>query len=380
MIITYPLNGIEYSAQDAETYLSSRTSGLFSDEVDFVPSGMTVTISPFLAWIKNTQFSGKSVAVTEPVEVTISPADSTLDRIDRIVLRFSTSKNASEIVVLKGEVSSLPNAKELTRTNIVYELCLAEVLINAGVTSLSELNVRSTILDEKLCGLMRDGVTRIPTANLQRQVDDLLEVLRKELEAVENDSQYLLKNGNVAMTGNFNNGGFRSTNLATPENETDAVNKEYADNNFLPAYKYSDIEHMAEIAYHEPPVFSMLPDGTERWINPPMLLNVEYKTLEFLDGIPIWTKVVDCGMLPNKSTKTITLFKKELMPDILDFNAVVLDSREGYETVQKLPCYGTDGQVVAIGYIGATGKFTLRTFSDVSFCNCYVIVKYQPRL
>ena len=171
MIITYPLNGIEYSAQDAETYLSSRTSGLFSDEVDFVPSGMAVTISPFLAWIKNTQFSGKSVAVTEPVEVTISPADSTLDRIDRIVLRFSTAKNASEIVVLKGEASSLPNAKELTRTNIVYELCLAEVLVYAGLTSLSELTVKSTILDEELCGLMRDGVTRIPTANLQRQVD-----------------------------------------------------------------------------------------------------------------------------------------------------------------------------------------------------------------
>lgn len=379
MIITYPLNGIEYSAQDAETYLSSRTSGLFSDEVDFVPSGMTVTISPFLAWIKNAQFSGKSVAVTEPVEVTISPADSTLDRIDRIVLRFSTSKNASEIVVLKGEASSLPNAKELTRTNIVYELCLAEVLINAGLTSLSELNVRSTILDEKLCGLMRDGVTRIPTANLQRQVDELLEDLRKELEAVENDSQYLLKNGNVAMTGNFNNGGFRSTNLAEPEAEADAVNKAYVDKNFLPANKWQDID-FADTAYYEPPVFSTFPDNTERWINPPMLPNVEYKTLEFLDGTPIWTKVVDCGMLPNKSTKAITLFEKELMPDILDFNAVVLDSREGYETVQKLPCYGTDGQVVAIGYIGATGKFTLRTFSDVSFCNCYVIVKYQPRL
>lgn len=376
MIITYPLNGIEYSAQDAETYLSSRTSGLFSDEVDFIPSGMTVTISPFLAWIKNTQFSGKSVAVTEPVEITISPADSTLDRIDRIVLRFSASKNASEIAVLEGEASSFPVAKELTRDNIVYELCLAEVLVYAGLTSLSSLAIRSTILDEELCGLMRDGVTRIPTANLERQVEELLDDLRRELESVEDESNYLLKNGNVAMTGDFNNGGFKSVNLADPEDEKDAVNKSYVDENFLPARKWSGID-FSETAYYEGSVFSPLPDGTERWINPPMLENEEYKTLEFLDGDPIWTKIVACGALPNTGAKTITLFDDDAGVEIVDFNTVVFDDNEGSKTVQKFPCYSASGQVVAIGYIDATGKFTIRTFSDLSFCSCYVVIKYM---
>ena len=178
------------------------------------------------------------------------------------------------------------------------------------------------------------------------------------------------------MTGNFNNGGFKSVNLADPEDEKDAVNKSYPDNNYLPAYKHSNIEDTSEIAYYEPPVFSSLPDGSERWINPPMRANEEYKTLELFDGEPVWIKVVDCGQLPNKGAKSINLFENPLLAHVIDYNSVIRDNNEGSRTVQKFPCYTTSGDLVAIGYINSKGAFNIYTFTDLSFCSGYVMIKY----
>ena len=60
MIITYPLNGITYDAQDAETYLCSRESGVFSDDDHFkatLTNSREITISAGLAWIKDKKFA-----------------------------------------------------------------------------------------------------------------------------------------------------------------------------------------------------------------------------------------------------------------------------------------------------------------------------------
>ena len=37
-IITYPLNGVVYSAEDVATYLCTRTSGVYSKETNFAVS------------------------------------------------------------------------------------------------------------------------------------------------------------------------------------------------------------------------------------------------------------------------------------------------------------------------------------------------------
>ena len=62
-IVTYPLNGITYNAEDAETYLSTRVSGVYASENCFdltITADRTVTIGPGLAWVRNTRFAGKS--------------------------------------------------------------------------------------------------------------------------------------------------------------------------------------------------------------------------------------------------------------------------------------------------------------------------------
>lgn len=201
-IITYPLNGIQYSAEDAETYLSTRTSGVFSADISITPENMTVTIGKFLAWINNRSifdeeannfgFVGKSVAVTEPVTLTIEQSEVVLNRIDRIVLRFDAIKNSSELIVLKGEPSSTPVPPGMARLTAKYDLCLCEIYVKAGVSQITSADIKSTILDESLCGIMRDGVTGIPTAQLEEQVVALLERLHNAISEVQSNSAFMI--------------------------------------------------------------------------------------------------------------------------------------------------------------------------------------------
>lgn len=176
-IITYPLNGVTYDASDAETYLCTRTSGVFSSDDHFaisITGTRQVTISAGLAWINNGEFRGKSVLSTEPVTVDIPSASGTLPRKDLIVLRFSEDENASQITVKTGAESADPSVPEVTRTGGVYELGLYAISIGAGTVSITPADITSLILDEKYCGIMRDGVTGIPTAQLQEQVYALI--------------------------------------------------------------------------------------------------------------------------------------------------------------------------------------------------------------
>lgn len=202
-ITTYPLNGKQYDARDAETYLCTRTSGVYSDEILFIPNGMNITVTPFLAWIKNDDFSGKSVAVTTDTVLTISPSEPILPRIDRIVLRFDSAKNDSELIVLKGTHASVPTPPSIERTPIKYDLCLCEVYVKPSATSISNSDITSTLLDESLCGLMRDGVTNIPTGQLQRQTQALLKELEVSISMAQNGSPVLqslgIKRGEVVV-------------------------------------------------------------------------------------------------------------------------------------------------------------------------------------
>ena len=160
-IITYPLNGITYDADDAQTYLCTRTSGVFSSEDCFeltITDDLEITISPGLAWIKNTDYAGKSVCSNADVALSVSPGGS-LPRTDRVVLRFSKSDNASELAILEGTESSSYPAPELTQEELVYELGLYEIYVGAETTSIEDDDITDTRADDTVCGIMHDGVT-----------------------------------------------------------------------------------------------------------------------------------------------------------------------------------------------------------------------------
>ena len=186
-IITYPENGITYDADDASGFLSTRLSGVYSAEEDFsvtAQGGLSVQVSAGQAWVRPARFKGRSIIMEQPTTVVLTEADPVRSRIDRIVLRYDAAAKKTRLQVLDGTPdSAAPAAPEISRTELVYDLCLAEIRRPAGSTSVTAADITDTRADEAICGVMRDGVTGIPTAQLQAQVKAMLDSLQAEVDS-----------------------------------------------------------------------------------------------------------------------------------------------------------------------------------------------------
>lgn len=191
-IIAYPLEATEYTAEDVQSYLSTRTSGVYSEDITFTPEGMTVTVSPFLAWFNYAKFKGCSVAVTEPETLTFSPAHAILDRIDRIALRVDFTLNEAYFTIVEGVASSSPVPPDISKTEVINDISPVYVKIKAGATEITPADITSTILDESVCGIMRDGVTGIPTSQLQSQAEALILRLHEAISEVQTGSAFMI--------------------------------------------------------------------------------------------------------------------------------------------------------------------------------------------
>ena len=180
-IVLYPANGFDFDAADVAAYLAARASGVFSSAEDFpvtAAGGLKVTVGAGRGWVHPSRFTGYSITKRESDTLTLPLADPSLPRIDRVVMRYDAGARAASLQVLQGTASSTPTAPAISRTELIYDLCLAEITRPAGSTSITTGQITDTRLDEKLCGIVRDGVTGIPT-------DELLAAAKERINALE---------------------------------------------------------------------------------------------------------------------------------------------------------------------------------------------------
>ena len=185
-IITYPLNGVVYSAEDVATYLCTRTSGVYSKETNFAVSNTgtrQITVAPGLAWINYDDFKGVSVCSREENVLTVPEADNTLNRVDCVVLQFDTSENIAAIKLKTGTPAVAAQPPDILQNHNQYELGLCTISVPAGSTAVTAADITDTRADETVCGVMRDGVTGIPTAQLQTQAKAMLDSLQAEVDS-----------------------------------------------------------------------------------------------------------------------------------------------------------------------------------------------------
>lgn len=180
-IVLYPANGYDFDAADVAAYLAGLTSGVFSSAEDFpvtAAGGLKVTVGAGRGWVHPSRFTGYSITKRESDTLTMPLADPSLPRIDRIVMRYDAGARAASLQVLQGTASSTPTAPAISRTELIYDLCLAEITRPAGSTRITTGQITDTRLDEALCGIVRDGVTGIPT-------DELLAAAKERINALE---------------------------------------------------------------------------------------------------------------------------------------------------------------------------------------------------
>nr|DAZ11407.1 MAG TPA: Receptor Binding Protein [Caudoviricetes sp.] len=159
-----------YNAENWAEYFSSFIgNGVFpspSTNLQVVTGdGMTITIRAGKAWI-----NGYFYFNTNDLSITLATADGVLNRIDRIVIRWDLTNRIISAAVKSSTPSASPSAPALQRDADAYELCIADVLVGAGVTAVTQGNITDQRLNAALCGVVAGVVTQIDTAAFNAQL------------------------------------------------------------------------------------------------------------------------------------------------------------------------------------------------------------------
>jgi len=171
------VSGFFNSVEDDRTYNAVHFANYFgvlvSDGVFPNPStnmqvlehtGMKVKISKGMAWIK-AYFAHNMADYT----LSIEPADGTLKRIDRIVLRLDLNSRLIKPEVIKGKFGTLPVAPTLVRNDEIHDIALADVYVANGTTAINQGMITDQRLNKDLCGLVHALINQVDTTTIFNQ-------------------------------------------------------------------------------------------------------------------------------------------------------------------------------------------------------------------
>lgn len=195
-IKSFPNNQDEYiGAEYVMKWLHGRTSGVFAADnnaaAEAVQNAMAVTVSDGLGWITNSEGDGvvwwNDVEKTNgaKLQLAIDAADSTLNRIDRVIVEWKTTNyvDLPEIKILKGTAAGAAKTPALTNNSTVRQLSLARISIAAGTTALTNSMITDERLDPSVCGIVTEQV-KIDTSMIHAQVDAVCTETQEQAAAV----------------------------------------------------------------------------------------------------------------------------------------------------------------------------------------------------
>jgi hypothetical protein len=111
---------------------------------------MVIEVNKGRAWVNGHLY--ENAAGDENPTFTISPADNSFARIDRVVLKYTAEDQSIIAEIKEGEPSLAPIPPGLTRDAATYELCLAEIRVAAAVVRITPYDITDTRGDSDLCG------------------------------------------------------------------------------------------------------------------------------------------------------------------------------------------------------------------------------------
>ena len=158
----------EYKASEFAEYFNRFLSdGLYTENgkagLQVIPGlGLAINVATGYAYVRGYMYHNDAILTKN-----LDPADSMLDRIDRVVLRFDEVAREIRIAIKKGTFSSTPQPPTIEVTDTVKEMTLAQIKIRKGAASITA----NDITDERFsstCGLV-SLLAEIPFNDLMEQ-------------------------------------------------------------------------------------------------------------------------------------------------------------------------------------------------------------------
>ncbi len=243
----------KYNASDYAAYFGSFIgNGVYPNPSNNLAvtaaGGMNISVAAGKAWINGYYYEN-----TGTFNMSIDAADGVLKRIDRIVLRLDHLNRQIVLSVLKGTPASIPTAPTLARNADIYELGIADILINNGDTAILQENITDQRLNSDLCGIVHGTVEQVNTSEIFNQYQAALDSFNREkyedfIAWVDNLKDILDENtaGNLLNLINENTSNFnthKSDYLRQPYSgkvDSDSTSTEYKVTLSPPLTAYED--------------------------------------------------------------------------------------------------------------------------------------------
>ena len=184
---SFPLNDTEYLADDLQMWFAGRTHGVLSLENNLsvtASEGMKVRMSAGHAFLKtgSPNKGGIMYYNENSKDFVVDVADSILDRIDSVVIRYDKVQNTISAYLKKGIPGSTPAAYVPIRDAEAFELVVAEINVQHGIGAITASLIKDTRMDETKCGLIRDNIERIDTQMKYDQFTSFMDVNREQFD------------------------------------------------------------------------------------------------------------------------------------------------------------------------------------------------------
>jgi len=171
-----------YLAQDWAAYFASFIgNGVFprpSNGLQVIAgSGTSVIIRPGQAWI-----NGYFYVNEDELTLNLPIAHGVLPRVDRIVVRWDIVERRIFARVNSSAPASNPTPPPLQRDADAWELCLADVTVNAGVTAISQANITEQRWNTALCGIVVGVITQIDPSFITAQFNAFFADMRRNIQ------------------------------------------------------------------------------------------------------------------------------------------------------------------------------------------------------
>ena len=170
--------------QFAKYFASFIGNGIFGGKlselmvVQHPDAGMKVNVLPGLSWINGFWYENSS-----DLTVDIEVSDGIQSRVDNVVVRWGNVERKIWVEVVKGTLAPDAIAPALERNSDYYDLKIAEIHVEAGLTSISQANIIDTRFDNEVCGLVTGLVDQIDATEYKNLLNSFVQDYTVEFKA-----------------------------------------------------------------------------------------------------------------------------------------------------------------------------------------------------
>lgn len=156
-----------YNASSFEEWLKKFFyTGVFNGDLEVTANGsMVVEVGNGYCNVE-----GKVRFFDQAQQFTISPANGTYPRIDTVVIERNDVTREITMFVVEGDYSGdNPQPTPPVRTGGIYQIVLANIHVDAGITELTQANIEDTRPNQELCGWVVGTVDAIDVEQITAQ-------------------------------------------------------------------------------------------------------------------------------------------------------------------------------------------------------------------